>query len=563
MSTLNRTFARNKGWWPLLLALAVAACGKTDETPGTPVQDPGDTVVVDPNRPTVLISITENSFVAGANATMGETSNRWYITEGAYEIRLDLKLSRAPADKVNLLYGLVTTDPGDEEAKNWASTSLPNDVRIIDNDSEQGDTAALEFTNEETQYIRLQVNGDGIHEPGEYFDLRFRVTAGDADLSTEVIRFFMTDVDPQPQISFQIMEGETPVAASTVDENIGAVKLRAKLTPSTSYQDLHLFYQDSGSATVDEDYVNLRHRLITIPAETSELDLWFPIRDDLIREASATESLTLTLDAARLEGATLDAGASSVDITIVDNEQNTGSLVTGTGISLCTDATTQMTDCASVDATYAGQDGHQAQAASTFTLHDDATNGYQCAVDDSTGLMWELKVDIGGVPPDPAHFYETGYHWYNTLGHTNGDDEGSVGIVGDGSACLGALEGPKAISVISQKQEDQGCYTQRYVDFMNAIQLCGRSNWRLPSLPELMTIVRFDESGVPAYTNPVKPYATVDNTVFGYTQARPFWTSTPSPVFKSKAWAVDFASGRAELLDKVEAYAVRLVSSGP
>jgi hypothetical protein len=60
----------------------------------------------------------------------------------------------------------------------------------------------------------------------------------------------------------------------------------------------------------------------------------------------------------------------------------------------------------------------------------------------------------------------------------------------------------------------------------------GFSDWRLPSVKELMTLVD------PTVMNPA-----IDGNAFPGTPAEPFWTSSPFVGDPSRAWAVDFTDG--------------------
>lgn len=64
------------------------------------------------------------------------------------------------------------------------------------------------------------------------------------------------------------------------------------------------------------------------------------------------------------------------------------------------------------------------------------------------------------------------------------------------------------------------------------LDLAGSTDWRLPSLKELRTIVSDTVS------NPA-----IETSVFGFTQAAPYWTSTPHPVNAGNAMIVNFDGG--------------------
>ncbi|VAX11866.1 protein of unknown function DUF1566, partial [hydrothermal vent metagenome] len=103
------------------------------------------------------------------------------------------------------------------------------------------------------------------------------------------------------------------------------------------------------------------------------------------------------------------------------------------------------------------------------------------------------------------------YTWYNSTGINDG---GSAGTANGGSCVDGTT-----------------CDTEKFVTAVNAGGLCGSTDWRLPSLPELQSIVNRNSN------QPTIDTAYFPNTTFVY------WSSSPIAKDSSYAWDVSFVYG--------------------
>ncbi|MBK6593784.1 MAG: DUF1566 domain-containing protein [Burkholderiales bacterium] len=234
-------------------------------------------------------------------------------------------------------------------------------------------------------------------------------------------------------------------------------------------------------------------------------------------------------------------------------------LLNDTGITFCGDVTTNIATCATVAAdggTFPGQDaryGRDAQAAAGqltkvgggdagFDFTKMANNGtvlpadaalgsgatdWACTRDNVTGLIWEVKTTSG--LRSQSHTYS----WYNSNPATNG---GAVGQASRGSCFT----------------EDR-CDTEKYVQDVNAVGLCGVSDWRMPTVKEL--------EGIAHHGGPIPA---IDPSYFPNTPISRFWSGSPWADGSTLAWIVHFSTG-ASAGDRRNSYSdhgVRLVRAG-
>jgi hypothetical protein len=155
---------------------------------------------------------------------------------------------------------------------------------------------------------------------------------------------------------------------------------------------------------------------------------------------------------------------------------------------------------------------------------------WDCVRDNVTGFVWEVKRN------DPNHLRHIGhrYAWYNPDSTTNG---GSAGTEAS-SSCKGVADETK-------------CNTQSYVAAVNAVGLCGKTDWSLPTEDELRNLAHTGR------TNPA-----IDTDYFPNTAADWTWSSSPDANFSNGAWLVYFNDGYDGNDLKLRAYRVRLVRSG-
>jgi hypothetical protein len=150
----------------------------------------------------------------------------------------------------------------------------------------------------------------------------------------------------------------------------------------------------------------------------------------------------------------------------------------------------------------------------------------ECVKDNITGLMWEGKTNSGA---------RAGSLFYHNLDSTQSPQKGDTHYPSE--------------SDIAAINNSVG-----YKNAVNAMQLCGFSDWRIPTAQELETLVDLGTG-------------TLNTTWFPNSNfARPYWTSTAHVVDASSAWGVYFNDGAAGGISTLDRYTnalpLRLVRSG-
>lgn len=172
-----------------------------------------------------------------------------------------------------------------------------------------------------------------------------------------------------------------------------------------------------------------------------------------------------------------------------------------------------------------GQDAQRGRSARTVDYGKRFTpvgGGSSCVRDNVTGLVWALKTNGAGLRDK-----DWTYTWHDSSAANPG--------LANGGVCAGSE-----------------CDTEAFVQAVNNRQLCGYSNWRLPTVQELTTLVN---SGVTSG-------ATIEAATFPNQVAAQYWTATVRTEDPTDAWVSDFANGAVGIADKSEAKHLRLVSGG-
>jgi hypothetical protein len=171
-----------------------------------------------------------------------------------------------------------------------------------------------------------------------------------------------------------------------------------------------------------------------------------------------------------------------------------------------------LVNCLSTNNLNVQQDGHRStQNAMAYSPVPNSSGGYDCVKDNNTGLYWEFK---------PRTYYVTERRSVNKF-YTNYDNNSD-----DGS-------NPNYKYNINADSNSVG-----YVNWVNSQSslLCGYSDWRIPTVYELHTLVNYNKQN---YTPHIDPVFGITNNVWG----GPIWTSSPRADLAGNAWCVDFDFG--------------------
>ena len=158
--------------------------------------------------------------------------------------------------------------------------------------------------------------------------------------------------------------------------------------------------------------------------------------------------------------------------------------------------------------------GYSKIANNGSTLSDSAqlganSNDWACTKDNKTGLIWEVKTTDGGLRD-----YKNFYSWYEPDATKNGGDAGYQNY----GTCKGSQ-----------------CDTYAFTNAVNANGLCGKTDWRMPTVAELMKLVvcsdgKSDTDG--SCTNYMTVTSPTINTTYFPNTNYLFWSSSPYANYK-------------------------------
>lgn len=173
-------------------------------------------------------------------------------------------------------------------------------------------------------------------------------------------------------------------------------------------------------------------------------------------------------------------------------------------------------------------------------LSADATS-WSCVKDNVTGLTWESKV--AGAVASNLHSAKDRYTHYDSDFSSNGGvSSGTQQASSFPASCFGYTNG----------RPETYCNTEAFVQRVNNSALCGMTNWKLPTIPELQSIVDYDGRS-PA----------IDTAYFPNTEYDVYSSASLSVRQTGFLKAVAFYDAHIQLYPQGSLSAVRLVSQAP
>lgn len=299
------------------------------------------------------------------------------------------------------------------------------------------------------------------------------------------------------------------------------------------------------TASSPEDYV-ASSGSVSIAAGSQSATIVIAVNGDT--DVEPDERFTLTLSDATGDATLANATATGTIRNDDLPEAEPGAALNDTGATTCSNAVNGSLPCADSaagtrafprqDAQYGRDVTHNddadGRAGFAFTKLDDAgapladqsvsyaSSPWNCVRDEVTGLVWEVKPDDGGERDRDRR-----YTWYD-------------------SDALRGVAGKSGADVCSS---DEACDTQAYVDRVNALELCGFDDWRLPTQQEWASLLDYGADGA----------LFIDTNYFPDTDGREYWTSSSRYV---DAWTLNPSNGLTRLRGKHLPLGVRLVSEG-
>lgn len=141
------------------------------------------------------------------------------------------------------------------------------------------------------------------------------------------------------------------------------------------------------------------------------------------------------------------------------------------------------------------------------------------------------------------------YYWLNEETSTNGGRNGSLGELSDTKLPISRYCAFPHKDMGSYVSEIEGCNSRDYLVVMNNLAVCGFTDWRLPKIEELRSLVNYQVNARRWDTK----FLPLTNNQGSYISA------TPSVSNDASAWCVDSHSGEVKLCHKQEPNYIRAI----
>lgn len=442
-------------------------------------------------------------------------------------IEITATLNEAQATDVAFTFGYLGGSA--EKLKDF---NFPKEVTGDISEQLNGATVTIEAGKTNVVFYLVQIFDDIFDESDE--SILFSLKSQDALISQSLITVSIVDDEQTPIILLSapgLNREQDGGFSAAINEDDGGVALKLTLVDDAnrSSKDISVGYRIEQAEGVSEvqDYIDpgmsnspYIEGSIVFLAETNEKEFTFEIFSDAIPENQ--ETIVFTLISA--DNGIIHPTHNNITITINDDDANAGA-INDTGVTTCyNDAKFPIPCDGSTGFPGFDQDGSQFTNNSYIKLNENgdvlsstASNAV-CVYDQNTNLVWQVKSD--------THTYS----WLNKISSVNGGDEGFEGSEGDFSQTCGEGNSP--------------CNTDHYADLLNASSvgnstgLCNITNWRLPKLRELMSIMDFESSNESVLID--EQYFNVARNGKPGTTAAFYWTATPAAVTQDAAWCVYF-----------------------
>lgn len=412
--------------------------------------------------------------------------------------------------------------------------------------------------------LELEINDDGVDEGTETLNLTMETVTG-GQVSQAQGMHTLTLLPARPKVRFSSDQ-------SFSAENTTKTDLRIS-TDIPAPVGFTIALTTSGTASVGTDVIVEQTLHYPAGATAIALPVTFPI-DDVVEGA---ERLVLTLNAS--DPAILDTEHSTHALFILSDTplNDTGVLTFASESSSLEPAEPE--PAPGQDAKY-GRDAKAGAASFNFIKLDmhgnplpDTAVEWACVRDNVTGTIWEVKgpyydlAATNGLPDDsikedelptiPAELmraHNFRYTWYSEADDQNGGSRGAVNADERAElnppipvSCRYTAKPPKGTST---RTYTPYCNSDVYIKENNAYAFCGRTNWRLPSYPELESMANFSELATALPTKFFEPG----------TQGDPVLSSTTVPGAPATVFCFDPLTKTAKQCLKNVPGFVRLVS---